>query len=177
MGREESKEQAKEAAREKEQAAAAKKAAQRDKQWEQGARDTSADAEAAAKAAAAAARKAEADKQADQEGGKPLPMMKKCKAGSRRDPERRREPNGCDESFVRLLLPFFDAVFFVFSCFFRRHFFRTPGMDDECLVSSFSASRACFRLLLALFSSCRSGECALRFVQPPEAATRARTCE
>jgi hypothetical protein len=45
------------------------------------AKDTSTDAEAAAKAAASAAKKAEAVTQAEKEGGKPLPMMKKCKAG------------------------------------------------------------------------------------------------
>ena len=89
MGREESKEQAKEAAREKELAAAAKKQAQKDKVWEQGAKDTSESEEELARDAAAKARRAEAEKQAAAEGGKPLPMMKKCKeCGTKYNPKK-----------------------------------------------------------------------------------------
>ena len=89
MGREESKEQAKEAAREKELAAAAKKQAQKDNVWEQGAKDTSKTEEELARDAAAKARRAEAEKQAAAEGGKPLPMMKKCKeCGTKYNPKK-----------------------------------------------------------------------------------------
>jgi len=89
MGREESKEQAKEAAREKELAAAAKKQAREDKVWERGAKDTSESEEELARDAAAKARRAEAEKQAAAEGGKPLPMMKKCKeCGTKYNPKK-----------------------------------------------------------------------------------------